>query len=362
MTAPLTIRRRRLLETGAKQFVAIIGLALLAGCRGGPPFNSYDPPPGFAIVYKPGDLNAQTRYGGGSIRGVVGPDIYDPTFETLGAVEAFTPRSFIFGKWEVVQGARWPAMWRFTVTAGCGAGTSAEVEVRRKLLELVCVPRVVSLNVNPGGFVGSSPPAYLTVGVDGVSPGTGGWAYIIDPGQSYVVSSEGVTVGGDGTFPLSVPSSLSEGHYTVVAEFDGLDYGAQGGFDVSSEPPPPPPDPCATPEGHDHWGSCGRTDSCGHVFGSDTECGCPNAPIVYDTCYETVCDTNTYWVDEWCGGEVCQWDQSCGYNEWGEWYCEWYPHDCYWEPNLYVCGGHWETEQVNCREEPYLCNPHQCGF
>lgn len=56
----------------------------------------------------------------------------------------------------------------------------------------------------------------------------------------------------------------------------------------------------------------------------------------YDTCQEEVCDTETVWVDDYC--EVCDQD------------------NCYWE----VCGGHEETNQVNCHTNTFDCNPHPC--
>jgi hypothetical protein len=124
-------------------------------------------------------------------------------------------------------------------------------------------------------------------------------------------------------------------------------------------------DACESESAHDHYGACGSTDSCGHSFGSDSDCGCPNAPVVSDTCYQTVCDTASTWVDEYCQGTttVCDWDEYCywnsdGFNYW--WQCDWYPYNCREEPYSYACGGHWEEYQTNCREEPYECNPHQC--
>lgn len=86
---------------------------------------------------------------------------------------------------------------------------------------------------------------------------------------------------------------------------------------------------------------------------------------MYDTCYQTVCDYQSVWVDEYCEGTttVCDWDEYCywntdGFNWW--WQCDPYPYNCREEPYSYVCGGHWDEYPYNCREEPYECNPHQC--
>jgi hypothetical protein len=339
----------------------IAGLVTLTSCSPAPPFNSYDPPPAFAIHYSAGDLRAYSQYAGSQLRGTLLGDINNhPAFVATGAASSFN-QFFTFGKYGVVQGGRWPALWVIESIRQCGEGTFMNIEITQKIIYLGCNPTLVPINVSPGGFPRNTAPAAVTVSVGGVAGGTAAYAYVIDPGQNNVVASQGVTVDSSGSFQLSLPSSFSDGYYTVVAEFDGLGYAAQGGFNVWTEGGGGG-DPCDSPSTHDHSGSCGGADSCGHVFGSDSDCGCPNAPIVYDTCYQTVCDTNSYWVDEWCGGWVCQWDTYCYYNEWGEYVCEPYPYDCYWEPNYWVCGGHWETEQTNCREEPYECNPHQCGF
>jgi pimeloyl-ACP methyl ester carboxylesterase len=126
------------------------------------------------------------------------------------------------------------------------------------------------------------------------------------------------------------------------------------------------PDVCASADTHAHEGRCGEGDSCGHVFGSDTDCGCSNAPLVYDTCVQTVCDRTDQWVEDWCEvpALVCDWVWECrmntdGFNAWEE--CGSYPENCREEPYNYVCGGHWDSSSGNCRDEAYECNPHQCG-
>ena len=292
------------------------------------------------------------------------------------------------------------------------------VEIRQKIVGMGCYPDVVPLGVNPGSFPGNSPPASLTVSVGSVSPGTAAYVYIINPGQDAVVSSVGAPVGSDGTIQVSLPSSLPDGHYAVVAEFEGLGYAAQGGFDVRTDSGGGGGgDPCASPDTHDHSGSCGGTDSCGHSFGSDTDCGCPNAPIVYDTCYQTVCDQTEVWVDDWCDatrrvcdtetvtvddwcdgtrrvcdtGErwvvdycqgsqyvcdtgsqwitdycdgtrtVCDYEEQCSWNcdDSGCWpECNYVPVNCRDETYSYACGGHWENYNYNCRWETYT---YECG-
>jgi PKD repeat protein len=126
---------------------------------------------------------------------------------------------------------------------------------------------------------------------------------------------------------------------------------------------------CGCPgDSHDHSGSCGSVDACGHGHGSSTDCGCPDAPIVYDTCWNWVCDTGSYWVDEWCDScnWVCDTCTDCWTNcdEEGNCWDECSSHDCNCrdECSSYVCGGHWESYEYNCRWESYQCNPHQCGF
>ncbi len=125
-------------------------------------------------------------------------------------------------------------------------------------------------------------------------------------------------------------------------------------------------DPCASPYTHDHGGSCGSADSCGHSFGSNEDCGCPGAPTEYDTCWDYVCDTEWSWVPEYC--DTCE--QQCT-TEWSCWTnCEW---DYCWDECVpyescsnncysYECGGYWAPSDNNCRWEPYQCNPHQCGY
>ncbi len=161
---------------------------------------------------------------------------------------------------------------------------------------------------------------------------------------------------------------------------------------------------CATAETHDHHGSCGRVDSCGHAFGSNGDCGCAGAPVVWDTCTHNVCDACRSWHDDVCQDCATQWDtcwesqdewctethQVC--NSWDECWEEWeydnvyyycntvwdchdetetvfcgvhsYSHDC--NPHEvchpYLCNGHWEDCQCNCHDEEYGCNPHQCGW
>jgi hypothetical protein len=126
---------------------------------------------------------------------------------------------------------------------------------------------------------------------------------------------------------------------------------------------------CNCPEdNHNHSGSCGSEDVCGHGFGASTDCGCPDAPVEYDTCAEWRCDTAWQWVDEWCSGcnyvcDTCtEYWQNCDeegncWTESSDFSC-----NCRDECYSYVCGGHWEPYDTNCRWEDYQCNPHRCGF
>lgn len=124
-------------------------------------------------------------------------------------------------------------------------------------------------------------------------------------------------------------------------------------------------DPCASPYTHDHGGSCGSADSCGHSFGASEDCGCPGAPTVYDTCWDYRCDTGWSWVPQYCDTceQQCTTEWSCSTNcdEWGCW-DECQPYDSCWNNCYsYECGGYWGPYDYNCRWEPYQCNPHQCG-
>jgi pimeloyl-ACP methyl ester carboxylesterase len=126
------------------------------------------------------------------------------------------------------------------------------------------------------------------------------------------------------------------------------------------------PDACASDSTHAHDGRCGEADACGHTFGSNTDCGCSSAPIVYDTCHQTVCDTVETWTEDFCQGstQTCDWIPYCWYNSdgvnaWEE--CSHYPDNCRDETYTYACGGHWDSTQGNCRDEASQCNPHQCG-
>lgn len=121
-------------------------------------------------------------------------------------------------------------------------------------------------------------------------------------------------------------------------------------------------DACASPDTHEHAGSCGGADSCGHVFGGAADCGCDGAPIVYDTCSQVVCETHDVWVDEFCQATspVCDWARDCWTDDDGLEQCTDSPRNCRDESSTYACGGHWDQQQANCRDESYACRPHQC--
>jgi len=160
-------------------------------------------------------------------------------------------------------------------------------------------------------------------------------------------------------------------------------------------------DCCDDPTAHDHFGGCGSSDSCGHVFGSSDGCGCPDAPIIWDTCSHEVCDQGEYWVEEYCEScnrvctlqwvwieetcESCNWTCDTGWNwvedtcETCDWSCDTCFH-CRWKCDMdtcweecsdyscncqqncytYGCNGHWESYEYNCRNEcyTYSCNGH----
>jgi hypothetical protein len=131
-------------------------------------------------------------------------------------------------------------------------------------------------------------------------------------------------------------------------------------------------DACDSPDTHDHWGTCGGTDICGHSFGSDTDCGCPNTPWESDTCYEWSCQEGWNYVADYCTGTnySCDWIESCwdecgmiNYDEWSCWtQCGGYWGNCQESSYEYECGGHWENYSYGCYNQPYECNWHRCGW
>jgi hypothetical protein len=183
---------------------------------------------------------------------------------------------------------------------------------------------------------------------------------------------------GDGNFvvynqsmtPIWASNTAGNSGAYLLVQNDGnvVIYSASGGALWATntvQNPGGPGDMCASPATHNHSGSCGSADECGHVFGSSTDCGCPDAPEVYDTCYQMVCDTGQNWVDDWCDGTdyVCSTVITCQdvCDESGFCWNECTPQDvCENVPITYICGGHWETYETNCREEAYACNPHRC--
>jgi hypothetical protein len=222
--------------------VIVACLATLPGC-GGPPFNSYDPPPTFAFKLSAADPRMYSQYSGSTLRG---------TFQADG-VGAFPPtgwtREFLmyalFGQWKVVEGGRWPGLWKIeSVPYGCGSGTYANIFISQKLSEFACVPRTVSLSVGPSSYPASSPPASLRVQFEpsAVPAGTLVRVWIVDSDATSILAGpvDGLV---DGSAALDVPTpSLAPGHYYVAAEAPDLTAtldGAVGGFDVVDSSPPP---------------------------------------------------------------------------------------------------------------------------
>ena len=210
---------------GPRSRCAVALLVALVSC-GGPPFNSYDPPPGFAIRITTPYPAAQARYVGSQLRGEHAVDLIDPTFTPLGSV--YTLLGWVYwGKWTTFNGTRWPARWAFVTLAGCGQGTGASVDIRLKLIDLTCVPRLPgTTSVSPSSYAADSPPAVLTLSFDSVPSGTAAAVYVVDDAATTVIQGYDTTVW-DGHAQVPTPS-LSPGSYKVLIEFEE-DSGIDGG-------------------------------------------------------------------------------------------------------------------------------------
>jgi hypothetical protein len=213
--------------SGPRARCAVALLVALASC-GGPPFNSYDPPPGFAIRITTAYPDAQARYVGSRYRGERVIDLTDdPTFSPLGTIYSFLGWVY-WGKWTTFDGTRWPATWMFFTLAGCGEGTNFSGDIRHKLIETTCVPKTPgTTSLSPNSYSADNPPAVLTLSFDSVPSGTAAAVYVVDGAATTVIQGYDTTVW-DGHAQVPTPS-LSPGSYKVLIEFDQVS-GIDGGY------------------------------------------------------------------------------------------------------------------------------------
>lgn len=216
---------------------------VLTACSGGPPFNSYDPPPTFAFRYVASDPRLTAVWAGGALQGQLLADLVDPTFLPQGSTTNFN-QGVLFGVWYTINNGRWPALWRVSAVAGCGTGSSTNAEIRTKLPEFVCVPRTTNISVSPSSYQGSAPPSTLSLQFDlGSMPaGTSVHVWILDSENSTIISGPyDRVIDGAGLAHVPAPSP-SAGYYYVVAESptsEPLLDGGVGGFQVTGGAPPP---------------------------------------------------------------------------------------------------------------------------
>jgi hypothetical protein len=69
--------------------VVLFVLLMVSGCGGGPPFNSYDPPPTFAFKHLAAYPALTTTYLGTRLDGIYLADAASPTFTPTGFVNSF---------------------------------------------------------------------------------------------------------------------------------------------------------------------------------------------------------------------------------------------------------------------------------
>jgi hypothetical protein len=224
--------KRRSLRVGIS---AVVGAAI--ACGGGPPFNSYDPPPTFAIHYRPATLDVAATYAGADFNGSLVVDLVDQTFTTTGSTREFGQRFMPFTSYTTIDGARWPARWHFNPVAGCGAGIGFDADIRTKIIEVVCTPQPRTISISPSDYQGNTPPSSLQVYFDTgvVPPGTAVSLYVVDPSSQSVISSENTTVDGGGAAAIPAPS-LYNGYYYVLADVSSDENGADAEFMVRDNP------------------------------------------------------------------------------------------------------------------------------
>src|ERR1051326_2316964 len=209
---------------------ALVGMAI--ACGSSPPFNSYDPPPTFAIVYQASSPDVAAQWTGSTLAGDLVVDLVDSQFTTQGGRREFS--GFVaFRSYLTVDDGRWPARWNIQSTAGCGKGTGGTVDVRTKIFTAYCTPQPRAGSLNPSDYVGSAPPSSLPVSfyTSVVPPGTSVSLYIVDPTSQSVISSTDTTVDGSGGAQIGAPW-LYSGYYYVLADTSSDENGSDVEFMV----------------------------------------------------------------------------------------------------------------------------------
>jgi hypothetical protein len=201
--------------------VVLFVLLMVSGCGGGPPFNSYDPPPTFAFKHLAAYPALTTTYLGTRLDGIYLADAASPTFTPTGFVNSFTGVWANFGNWTTINGARWPARWRLVATSGCGAGTSSDVTVLSKMFETVCTPRPVTPSVSPSSFSINAPPVTLTItfNTSDVPPGTEVDVWIVDPDTETIISETPGVLDGNLSIQVQAPD-VQPGEYRILVDID----------------------------------------------------------------------------------------------------------------------------------------------
>lgn len=206
--------------TWTRQVLALAMMVGLYACGGGPPFNSYDPPPSFAFKHTAEYSQVRARYLGSLISGFYQAPAVHPTFTIEGTRYEFSPTLAVFGQWTTIEFARWPANWRFNSVGGCGAATGANITITQKIFETVCTPLPRIPGISPPSVTPNSPGSVtVTFNPAEVPPWTGVEVWIVDPDAQAVMSSTAGQLDGNSSIQVPTPA-LPEGEYRVLVDIN----------------------------------------------------------------------------------------------------------------------------------------------
>lgn len=216
----------------------VVGSAFVGACNN-PPYNSYDPPPSYALKLVAQDPRIYGTYAGSQLQLTFLLDGAHPTFTPLGFTTNWIGFA-AFGKWNAISGGRWPGLWRAYSTGGCGMGTGGNYFVGQKLIEISCLILTSPILVNPSSFATTSAPGSLALQF-GAGAGAPVNLYIVDPGTStLIVGPISTTLNGSAQAWIATPTGLSAGNYKVLAESPSApEAGGVGDFTVFTPTPPP---------------------------------------------------------------------------------------------------------------------------